>query len=248
MATGMLVCAINDATKFSSYNILSDKSYTLTMKLGVKSDTYDITGNCYSTNQDYSLDMPVLKSIVDSYLGSFMQVPPAYSALHVNGKRSYDLARSGVAVEHAPRPVELYAAEILDYNLPYIKLTIKCSKGFYVRSLVNDIGDDIGCGAVMTGLHRNYVDPFFGYKLNQFDKVLIGDCEFISADRFTAHLDRIDVSLAQYTDLLFGRFISMQCAYSANSFSCYCNNKFVGIVQGAGDIIKPKKIIKIDIN
>lgn len=158
-AEGVLPVCLGNATKLC--DILTDKKkeYVATLLLGVTTDTQDMTGKVLR-------EMPVeageeeAGSAVLSFLGKSMQVPPMYSALKVNGKKLYELARAGKEVERTPRPIEIYELEILSMDLPEIVIRVLCSKGTYIRTLCADIGEKLSCGACMKSLLRTRSGDF----------------------------------------------------------------------------------------
>ncbi|SHK33734.1 tRNA pseudouridine synthase B [Clostridium cavendishii DSM 21758] len=153
-ASGVLPICIGKATKIIDYIMENRKTYHVTYKLGVVTDTYDLEGKILKeTEWSHINEEDVLKTI-DSFKGDIMQIPPMYSALKQNGVRLYTLARQGIEVEREARPVTIYNIEDIMINLPYISMSVTCSKGTYIRSLCYDIGKKLGVGATMTELRR----------------------------------------------------------------------------------------------
>lgn len=155
MATGVLPVMLGGATRFLNYLVDSDKGYRATFSLGITTDTLDITGNVTS---QCKVDVTVedVKKSLDKFKGNILQTPPMFSAKSVDGVRLYDLARQGVEIKRKPCPVEIKKLELLEASVDDNKYVIDvfCSKGTYIRSLIDDIGKDLGCGAVMTALER----------------------------------------------------------------------------------------------
>ena len=159
MATGVLPVALGRATRFIELLPDSDKAYIARFRLGITSDTLDITGSILSnTKADFSLDE--VQSAVACFTGDIMQTPPMYSALSVNGVRLYSLARQGIEIERESRPVSIYSSELKALETGEFELSVRCSKGTYIRSLIADIGEKLGCGAVMTALRRTASNGF----------------------------------------------------------------------------------------
>ena len=158
-ATGVLPVCLGNATKLC--DVLTDKTkeYVATLLLGTVTDTLDIGGVVLSQNPVLVSEEEVREAVL-SFLGKSMQIPPMYSALKQNGKKLYELARAGIEVERQPRPIEIFEIEILDINLPRVEIRILCSKGTYIRSLCDDIGKKLGCGACMENLVRTRVGSF----------------------------------------------------------------------------------------
>lgn len=160
MATGLLVVLVGRAVKASEYLSEHGKSYTATLKLGITTDTEDISGNTLSKCENIpSLDE--VKAVCSDFKGEIMQVPPMYSALKRNGQKLCDLARQGVEIEREARPVTIYSlnCESTDKNDEYT-LQVSCSKGTYIRTLCADIGKSLGCGGAMASLRRTEAGGF----------------------------------------------------------------------------------------
>ena len=155
LATGVLPILIGEATKLSNNFTAEDKVYKVKMLLGVETDTYDITGRIVFASV-VNKDEFYIKERIKRFIGKQMQTPPIYSAIRIDGKRAYSYAREGKKVEMPEREVEIYSIEDIKVNLELreVSFVVHCSKGTYVRSLVNDIGKKIGCGATMTDLVR----------------------------------------------------------------------------------------------
>ncbi len=155
MATGVLPVFAGNATRAVDMLSDHDKTYIAGFRLGMTSDTQDITGKLVNTGAVLP-SYDTVKKTVSLFTGDLMQIPPMYSAVSVNGKRLYELARQGKEIEREARPVTVYSSELLGYdeNTGEGTVSFSCSKGTYVRTLINDIGDKLGCGAVMTSLRR----------------------------------------------------------------------------------------------
>ena len=157
MAEGVLPVFVGKATK--ACDILPDKQkgYIAGFRLGITTDTQDITGTELSRNEDDVSDDEV-RACVNGFLGDSMHIPPLYSAVKIDGKRLYELAREGKTVERQPRPIHVDAIDVIDYdkNARSGHLTILCSKGTYVRTIIHDMGEQLGTGGVMTSLVRVY--------------------------------------------------------------------------------------------
>ena len=155
MATGILPVCIGKATKIADFISLGDKEYEAEFKLGLKTDTLDITGTVVKTS-DVSPKKEELIEAINSFLGKIMQVPPMYSAKKIKGKKLYELARDGIEINRDPVEVEIKEIEILKIDLDenIISIRVLCSKGTYIRSLIDDIGEKLGTYATMTALNR----------------------------------------------------------------------------------------------
>lgn len=170
-ATGVLPVCLGNATKLC--DMLTDKSkeYVATMRLGFCTDTQDISGEVLK-KEEVNVTTEQVTEAVMSFVGKYDQIPPMYSALKVNGKKLYELAREGIEIERKARSVEIFAIEILDINLPDITMKVHCSKGTYIRTLCHDIGLKLGCFATMVSLKRTKVANFLlenAYTLSQIE-------------------------------------------------------------------------------
>ena len=172
LATGMLPICFGEATKLSAFLLDADKAYETTMVLGVRTDSADADGQVISTDAiPGELDAVRFRAIADSFKGPQKQIPPMVSAIKIDGKPLYKLAREGIEIERKPRDVTIHELEVLAFDGSSARLRVRCSKGTYIRSLVSDIGDRIGCGAHLTVLRRSSVSPFDGATMYDFDKL-----------------------------------------------------------------------------
>lgn len=154
LATGVLPLFLGRATALSGILLESDKQYTAAVRLGMTTDTCDITGNVLS-HSPVSVTREELERVLDGFRGQIQQTPPVYSALKKDGVRLYELARRGESVEIEPRTVTVNELRLESFENDTFRIFVSCSKGTYIRSLCRDIGERLGCGAVMTELRRN---------------------------------------------------------------------------------------------
>lgn len=165
LATGVLVVCVEKATKLVQYLTCENKTYEVQMKLGVKSDTGDITGNVIETDDNISdklntLNLEKIHETLNTFLGAQKQVPPMYSAIKVNGKKLYEYAREGIQIEREERDIEIHSIENVSFENDILKYTVSCSKGTYVRSLCEDIAEKLGTCGTMTALRRTVTGEF----------------------------------------------------------------------------------------
>ena len=158
-ATGVLPVCLGSATKLCDMLTDRDKEYEAELLLGVETDTQDTTGEVLARSP-VEVSEAEVRRVCESFIGEYAQVPPMYSALKVNGKKLYELAREGKEVERKPRNVIIHELEILKCSLPIVKLRVQCSKGTYIRTLCADIGAKLGCGGAMQSLRRTAVGSF----------------------------------------------------------------------------------------
>lgn len=159
-AQGVLPVCLGNATKLCDVLTDKKKEYVATLLLGVTTDTEDMTGTVLTESKVVVTEEEVREAVA-SFVGKSMQVPPMYSALKVNGKKLYELAREGKVVEREARPIEVYEMEILSMDLPRVQIRVFCSKGTYIRTLCADIGAKLGCGGAMENLLRTRVEDFY---------------------------------------------------------------------------------------
>ena len=159
MATGVLVIMLGHCTRFIELLPEHRKSYTARVKLGITTDTLDITGEVLSESE-VNVTLSQLLSVAENYKGDILQTPPMYSALKKDGERLYDLARKGIEIEREQRQITIEKLEIYDFDGTEFSMDVTCSAGTYIRSLCDDIGRDLGCGAVMTALCRTEANGF----------------------------------------------------------------------------------------
>ncbi|MDI4480833.1 tRNA pseudouridine(55) synthase TruB [Moraxella osloensis] len=154
MATGLLPICLGEATKFSHYQLDAVKSYQAIIKLGEQTDTGDAEGEIIATIPVPNVTQAMLQSVTEQFLGEIMQVPPMYSALKKDGKKLYELAREGIEVERAARPLTIYELSLTPLSDQQLQLTVTCSKGTYVRVLAEDIAKALGTLGHLTALRR----------------------------------------------------------------------------------------------
>ena len=159
MATGVLVIMLGHCTRFIELLPEHKKSYTARVKLGITTDTLDITGEILSENP-VNVTSEQLLSVGEKFKGDIFQTPPMYSALKKDGERLYDLARKGIEIEREQRQITIEKLEIYDFDGTEFSMDVTCSAGTYIRSLCDDIGRELGCGAVMTELRRTEANGF----------------------------------------------------------------------------------------
>ena len=160
LATGVLPVCLGEATKVSGFLLDADKKYRVQIKLGEKTTTADAEGEVIATASVDSISASSISDILPEFIGVQQQLPPMYSALKHQGERLYKLAREGIEVEREPREITIFSLELLSVDLPYFELDVHCSKGTYIRTLAEDIGEKLGCGAHVTELRRTAVGVF----------------------------------------------------------------------------------------
>ena len=186
LASGLLPICLGEATKVSAFLLDADKQYQVTCKLGERTTTADAEGEVVETRPVDGVSEKQLRKVMAHYLGDIEQIPPMYSAVKHQGQRLYKLARQGIEVEREPRPITIHEMNLLDFQLPLAEISLRCSKGTYVRTLVEDIGEELGCGAHVTGLRRLGVGPY-----NETGMVTLSTLEQLRAEGGEAALDKL---------------------------------------------------------
>ena len=160
LATGILVVCLGPATRLIQFIQQLPKTYVGRFRLGVSSNTDDITGELTTLDDPPKVEREQLEAALPNFVGEIKQVPPQFSAVHVKGQRAYDLARQGVDFELESKCVTVYSIELLSFEWPDFELKIECGSGTYIRSIGRDLGEKLGCPAVMTELRRTAIGPF----------------------------------------------------------------------------------------
>lgn len=171
LADGMLPICLGDATKMSAFLLDADKHYDFRLRLGVTTTTGDTEGEVVRERPVGALDRGAIEQVIAAFVGEIEQLPPMYSALKHQGKRLYELARQGVEVEREPRRVRIHALSLGEVTLPEFQLRVHCSKGTYVRTLAEDIGEALGCGAHVVALRRTGVGPYTGQEMHSMPEL-----------------------------------------------------------------------------
>lgn len=201
-AEGVLPLCIGNATKLVDFITDKDKTYQAVLKLGITTDTQDITGKVMKTS-DVNVTVDEIEKVIKGYIGGYMQLPPMYSAIKVNGQKLYELARQGKEIKRERRSVIIHDIKVLDINEEEHEATIivNCGKGTYIRTLINDIGEDLGCGGTMKSLIRTAVGDFNirnAYKLSDIE-------ELVKADELEKALEKTEDVLSAYPKLVMDK-------------------------------------------
>jgi len=160
LATGLLPLCLGYTTKFSAFLLDADKRYRVRVRLGETTETADAEGEVIATAPVDSVTELAVRDVITGFIGEIEQLPPMYSAVKHDGKRLYKLAREGKEVERTPRQISIYGLDLIEFALPEIELSVHCSKGTYVRTLAEDIGNRLGCGGHVSALRRTGVGPY----------------------------------------------------------------------------------------
>ncbi len=170
MATGLLVVMLGNCTRFIDFLPESDKSYTARVKLGISTNTLDITGEVLSRSS-VNLSEEDIQKVAKGFIGKISQTPPMFSAIQKDGKRLYELARQGIEIERESREIEISKLEIYDFDNDEFSVDVSCSAGTYIRSLADDMGKALGCGACLKSLRRTAANGFNIEKALTLDEI-----------------------------------------------------------------------------
>lgn len=212
-ATGVLPVCLGKATKLCDMLTDKSKTYETVLLLGKTTDTQDISGTILSEGSIDEIDNDAVIKCIGEFVGDYLQVPPMYSALKVNGRKLYELARQGIEVERKARPVVIHQINILEVNLPRVRMEVHCSKGTYIRTLCHDIGQKLGCGACMEELVRTKVSRFHIEDSLTLDQVAAYKAE----GRLEEILTPIDQMFSEYKAITLKKEFTA-FAYNGNMF------------------------------
>ncbi len=212
MATGVLLIGIGPATRLTTMLQDGVKSYVAEFVLGQTSDTDDSTGQVQQhPTSDVLPTAETITARLQSMTGVVSQVPPIFSAVHVDGQRAYDLARRGETVELKAKNVEIHSIRVLSYTWPRLELEINCGSGTYIRSIARDLGNELGCGGLMSRLERTAVGRFEASDAIPADEITLGKIKTTinSAVSIVQHLPQYDCTPTDIADLLCGRTLTI---------------------------------------
>lgn len=222
LATGVLPLCFGHATKISGFLLDADKRYTATLSLGKTTNTGDLEGEFTNERPIPALNEEMLEACLAKFRGQQQQVPPMYSALKYQGQPLYKLARKGEKIEIKPRDIFIYELNLLSFSACEVVIDVLCSKGTYIRSLAQDIGEALGCGAHLSALRRTQAGPFTLENAHRIEDISQsieeGGIEqalstyLIGSDKALMHYPEIALSASQSEDLLFGRKVQLDLA------------------------------------
>lgn len=226
MAEGVLPVCVGSATKVCALLTDKDKEYVTTFKLGVSTDTQDVTGTVIS-EREVAVTEDEIRACIKSFVGTIEQLTPMYSARKVNGKKLYEYAREGIEVERKVKSVKIYSITDIEIDMVnyLVSMKVACEKGTYIRTLCNDIGEKLGCGACMTELLRTRVDIF-----SLENSMKLSDIELIvKGDRIDACMLNTDILFLTYQKLYYDDEIEK---YVLNGNKLLTSNFKTNITEG----------------
>ena len=245
LATGMLPICVGEATKLAGSLLAEAKGYTVEMRLGERTDTGDAEGQIVERQAVPNLDEAIIAAALQSQRGSQQQIPPMYSALKRDGQPLYKLARAGLSVERAPRTIKIYVLELVDFTANTLRLRVECSKGTYIRTLIEQLGVQLSSCAHVIALRRDFVEPFRTepmYTLEQL-QARTGLPPLLAADRAVAHLPAVRLSQIQARAMSFGQAITAAGADPGQLRLYDASGRFLGLGMGTtGGAVRPLRL------
>jgi tRNA pseudouridine55 synthase len=245
LATGMLPICIGEATKVAGALLSGAKGYTVELRLGERTDTGDAEGEIVERQPVPPIDDALIAPALQALRGPQQQTPPMYSALKRQGQPLYKLARQGLSVERAPRPIEIYLLELLNFTALTVRLRVECSKGTYIRTLAEQFGQLLGSCAHVIALRRDFVEPFRGDLMQTLEQLETDPraCTLLPADRAVAHLPAVRLSPSQTRAMSFGQVISAAGANEGQLRLYDPDGRFLGLGMGAqGGAVRPLRL------
>ncbi len=251
-ATGMLPLCFGEATKVCAFLLNADKTYRVSAKLGVATDTGDADGKEIASEEVPSLTLAEWAGVLESFLGDSMQVPPMYSALKKGGKRLYELARKGEEVEREPRPIRVDEIELLEAAGTRLVFRVRCSKGTYIRSLVEDIARKAGTVAHTARLHREAVGDFEASAMVDIEHAerlaAAGQLEgaLMPPDVALVAFEQVDISAENEEKFRAGQAVEVDSAVASGLVRVYGgDNLFVGVGELTDDgFLAPRRVFR----
>lgn len=254
MATGVLPILLGDTAKFQIFVPDNDKSYTAKMKFGITTDTLDITGRVLS-KQKSEIKEQDLERVLNSFLGEIYQIPPMFSAIKKGGVKLCDLARKGISIDREKRKVFVNDIKIMnfDFENQEAEISVNCSKGTYIRTLCDDIGKNLGCGATVSELRRTLSNGFTERCATPLEKIIEMSLEdicqkcILPTERLFASFPVAEITLAQSTRFKNGGSLAVERVkfdsptQESTPYKVYCDDEFVGL----GEVSKKTNELKV---
>jgi tRNA pseudouridine55 synthase len=251
-ATGLLPILIGEATKLTPYLVDLDKEYVATVRLGVVTETQDLSGAVLETRPVPDLAPSALEAALARFVGVIHQVPPMFSALRRGGKRLYELARQGMEVERAPREVTVHEIRLESVAWPDFVIRVRCGKGTYVRTLAADVGAALGCGGALAGLVRTRVGPYAledAVPWSEVREARTGERlwpRLLSPDSALAALPAVKLDAAAARAFAHGQAVDAAGRVAGHLRVYGPDGGLLGVGLGLGDRVKPERLLHAD--
>ena len=244
LATGMLPICFGEATKFSQYLLDSDKRYRVIAKLGERTDTSDADGQIIST-RTVNITQSQIEEALTHFRGDILQVPTMFSALKYQGKPLYEYARQGIVIEREARPITIYENQFIQYDSTKHELTLEihCSKGTYIRTIIDDLGELLGCGAHVIYLRRLQVSNYPIDNMITLDE-LQNEPMLMPVDSPLQDRPKVVLSESQGKDILLGRTVIVENSVNVETLvRIYQGQQFIGAGTQIFNKLSPKRLI-----
>jgi tRNA pseudouridine55 synthase len=251
-ATGVLPILVGEATKLMPYLADLDKEYLATVRLGVVTDTQDLSGSVLATREVPPLSRGRVEAVLDRFVGDIEQVPPMYSALHHEGERLYEIARRGGAVERPPRRVRVDAITLESDPEAELIIRVRCGKGTYVRTLAADIGEALGCGGALSRLVRTRVGPFVLDEAVPWSEIQESRdpsvlwARLLAPDSALPGLPAIHLDASQTRAFFHGQSVPVEHGADGPVRVYGADAAFLGIGVRRGGAVKPERLLHAD--
>ena len=255
LATGLMVLCVGQATKFSQFLLVKDKSYRVSIKLGVATDTFDAEGLVTSEKDVNHVTRELIEASLTNFQGEIEQIPPMHSAIKKNGVPLYKMARRGLKVDLEPRKARIHEIEILGFDGKFLDLKVCCSKGTYIRTIAADLGDVLGCGAHVAELRRLSVGTYDEKDMLTFDELV----KLENTDGLADHLLPIASAFKDWSEVLIDprqarllkngakladRFVLRDSRVGIYESIDGIEKKFIGVGEILGDgVLKPSRML-----
>ena len=255
LATGLMVLCVGQATKFSQFLLVKDKSYRVSIKLGVATDTFDAEGLVTSEKDVNHVTRDLIEASLTNFQGEIEQIPPMYSAIKKNGVPLYEMARRGLKVDLEPRKVRIHEIKMLGFDGKFLDLKVCCSKGTYIRTIAADLGDVLGCGAHVAELRRLSVGTYDEKDMLAFDELV----KLENPDGLADHLLPIASAFKDWSEVLIDprqarllkngakladRFVLRDSRVGIYESIDGIEKKFIGVGEILGDgVLKPSRML-----
>lgn len=245
LATGLLIVGVGNATKFLQYIEGQDKKYEVEAILGKVSDSLDIMGNLdlnFTPEVDpSSLNFEQVNQVLNSFLGEGMQMPPQFSALKINGKKAYELARQGIQVKLEPRSINIFAISKVLFENGLLRFTVHCTKGTYIRSLISDIGEKLGTGALVSSLRRIAIGEINITRAEKVEEIC--EAKILPIEQ-VCKLDVYNCTLRERDYLKNGREINIAADFKSGAVLIFFEKNLICVAnyEQGSFVLKPKKV------
>ncbi|PJD94062.1 MAG: tRNA pseudouridine(55) synthase TruB [Legionella sp.] len=254
LATGMLPVCFGEATKFAQQGLEADKCYAVTALFGITTNTGDAQGDILTTTAELHLSQDIILHALSQFLGDSLQTPPMFSALKHQGKKLYEFARVGIEIERQPRPVTIHHFELLQLDAPYAQFLVRCSKGTYIRTLIEDLGHALDCGAHVTQLRRVYTTGFEHQPMYSLDELqLLSVSErmacLLPVDHMLHHMPIITLDAYAIQQVYQGRVVTIRSQVPSGQVRIYDEqHQFQGLADydQSSELLQPKRLMAND--